>query len=158
MHRISSGTDLKTHHVLQARAEGGGGGGGPWGLQPLPFFKIIQKCPSRTNSNDIVVNKTKYIWILINMTMCTKQKLIAQKCENSCLFLHICQSEALLRVACVLLYDHWSIIENWIAHDVMKVKPPRRHIGIPLCSDAFHWIKRKSYEFNEKTSPNKSAF
>ncbi len=29
-------------------------GGGLWGLEPLPFFKIIQKCPSPTNSNDIV--------------------------------------------------------------------------------------------------------
>ncbi len=49
--------------------------GGLWGLEPLPFFKIIQKCPSRsrTNNNDIVVNKTKCIWILINMTICTKQ-------------------------------------------------------------------------------------
>ncbi len=53
---------------------------------------------------------------------------------------------------------HWSIIENWIAHDVMKAKPPRRHIGIPHCSHTFHWINRKSYAFNEKTSPNKSAF
>ncbi len=35
--------------------------------------KIIQKCPSQTNSNDIVVNKTKCIWILINMKICTKQ-------------------------------------------------------------------------------------
>ncbi len=40
----------------QAHAEGG-----LWGLEPLPLFKIIQKCPSRTNSNDIVVNKTKFI-------------------------------------------------------------------------------------------------
>ncbi len=40
---------------------------------PLPFFKIIHKCPSGTNSNDIVVNKTKCIWILIYKTICTKQ-------------------------------------------------------------------------------------
>ncbi len=52
----------------QAHAEGG-----LWGLEPLPLFKIIQKCPSRTNSNDIVFNKTKFIWFLINITICTKQ-------------------------------------------------------------------------------------
>ncbi len=34
----------------QTRAEGG-----VWGLK-LPFFKIIQKCPSQTNSKDIAVN------------------------------------------------------------------------------------------------------
>ncbi len=73
----------------QARAEGG-----IWGLKPLPFFKIIHKCPSQTNSNDIVVNKTKCIWNIFNMTMCTKRQLIAQKSEYSCLFLHICQYEA----------------------------------------------------------------
>ncbi len=60
-------------------------GWGVWGLEPLPFFKIIQKT-NQTNVNDIVVNKTKCIWILINMTMCTKRQLIAQKSENSCLF------------------------------------------------------------------------
>ncbi len=54
--------------------------------------------------------------------------------------------------------DHWSIIENWIAHDVMKVKPPRRHIAIPQYSHTFYWINRISYDFNEKTSPNKPAF
>ncbi len=53
---------LKVFFVLdrgdseQARAERG-----LWGLKPLPFFKFIQKCPSQTNSNDTVVNKTKCI-------------------------------------------------------------------------------------------------
>ncbi len=47
--------------------------GGCWGLKPLPFFKNIQKCPSQTNNNDIVVNKTKCIWIIINMAIWTKQ-------------------------------------------------------------------------------------
>ncbi len=32
----------------------------------LFIHSFIQKCPSRTNSSDIVVNKTKCIWILIN--------------------------------------------------------------------------------------------
>ncbi len=35
--------------------------GGLWGLKPLPFFKFIQKCPSQTNNNNIMVNKTKCI-------------------------------------------------------------------------------------------------
>lgn len=42
---------------------------------------------------------------------------------------------------------------NW-----SKVKPSRRHIGIPQYSHTFYWINRKSYKLNEKTSPNKSAF
>ncbi len=40
---------------------------GALGLEPLPYFSIIQKCRiiqkcylSQTNSNEIVVNKTKF--------------------------------------------------------------------------------------------------
>ncbi len=59
-------------YLFQARAEGGGG---LLGAQAPAFFiiKIIQKCPSQTNSNDILVNKMKCIWYIINKTMCTKQ-------------------------------------------------------------------------------------
>ncbi len=58
----------------QALQKEGGGWGVVGGLgAPLSFFKIIHKCPSRTNSNDIVINKRKCIWVLINMTICTKQ-------------------------------------------------------------------------------------
>ncbi len=66
-----------------------------WGLKPLPFLKSIQKCTSQTNSNDTVVNKTKCIWIIVNMRMCTNLLLIAKKSEYSGLFLHICQSEVI---------------------------------------------------------------
>ncbi len=47
---------VSTRHVQK----GGGGGGGGGGLEPLPFSKLF-KSASRTNSNDIVVNKTKCI-------------------------------------------------------------------------------------------------
>ncbi len=60
--------EMFDHHISRHVQKGG-----LWGLKPLPFFKIIQKCPSQTNSNDIVVNKTKCILIIINMTMCSKR-------------------------------------------------------------------------------------
>ncbi len=44
-------------------------GGALW-VQAPAFFQIIKKC--QTNSNNIVGNKTKCIWIIINMTMWTK--------------------------------------------------------------------------------------
>ncbi len=66
---LSFATSPHNRHVQKG---GGGDTGGIWGLKPLPFFKIIQKCPSQTNRNDIIVNKSKCILNIINMTMCTK--------------------------------------------------------------------------------------
>ncbi len=53
-------------HYIQARAEGG-----TFGAQALPFFLLFKSAPLRQIAV-ITVAKTKYIWIIINMTMCTK--------------------------------------------------------------------------------------
>ncbi len=92
------------------------------------------------------------------------------KCAGSCLMLWgwFSATEGLVRVEEKLSAPKYrdSLDENPVqsiqnlrraegfAHDVMKVKPPRRHIGIPHYSHTFHWINRKWYAFNEKTSPN----
>ncbi len=56
--------------VLTRHVQKGGGGG-------VTLFKCIQKCPSHTNSNHIVVNKTKCIWIIIKGIVHPKMKTLS---------------------------------------------------------------------------------
>ncbi len=71
----------------KARAEGRA-----FGAKARTLFQNYSKMPLLDKEHDIVVNKRKCIWILINVQICKKKKkkkkqsLIAQKLENSCLF------------------------------------------------------------------------